>query len=64
MKRKIKEYLTLKICLSGMGTEQMLNKYAKRNWKLICSYCCGKWLIMERDKEIEVCEFCKKEKEK
>lgn len=59
-KKKIKEYLTLDVKSTGDETQDMLDKYGKKGWKLICSYVGGRWLIMERDKEIEVCDKCGK----
>ncbi len=60
MKKKIKEYLTLKVQVTCEETEEMLDKRAKNGWKLICSYAKGRWLIMGRDKTIEVCDKCGK----
>lgn len=64
MKKKIKEYLTLTVQSTGEETEEMLNERAEEGWKLICSYVRGTWLIMERDKEIQVCKECSKHTQK
>jgi len=55
----MKEYLTLTVQSTGKETEEMLNKYAKKGWVLICSYARGYWLIMEREKS-KTCKVCGK----
>lgn len=46
----MKEYKCIKICKEGYQTEEELNKLAKENWEVICSYSDnGYWLILEKD---------------
>ena len=46
------EYKCIKIELTAEETQQELNRLAKENWRLICSYALfGNWLILERDIE-------------
>ena len=53
----MKEYICFEIGQEGEDTQKMLNDYAKKGWKLICSYAkYGLWLIMER--EAKVCSKC------
>ena len=60
MKRKIKEYFVFDIYSRAQDTEDYLNKMAREGWRVVCSYAtCDKWIILERDKEIEVCDCCK-----
>jgi len=45
----MKEYKCFQICAKGYETEQLINELARHNWKIVCSYSGGSWLIMERD---------------
>lgn len=45
----MKEYKCIKICSREYETEQLINELARHNWKIVCSYYGGGWLIMERD---------------
>ena len=48
----MKEYLIFKLGVTSDDTEYLLNKYAKKGWKLVCSYAWhNKYLIMERNKK-------------
>ena len=61
-KKVVKEYLTLFVQGTSDATQDMLDKRGEQGWKLICSYSRGRYLIMERDKEIKICECCGKKK--
>jgi hypothetical protein len=50
----MKEYKVFQVSSCYEDTQAELNELAKEGWKLICSYCGGSWLIMERD--IKVCK--------
>lgn len=44
------EYICLEIRREGEDTENMLNRYAQKGWRLVCSYAYdNRWLIMERE---------------
>jgi hypothetical protein len=44
------EYVCLEIRPEGEDTENMLNIYARKGWRLVCSYASdNRWLIMERE---------------
>ena len=48
----MKEYKCIEIENEGYETQKKLNKLAKENWKLICSYAWhNHWLILERNKK-------------
>lgn len=57
-KNKMKEYYVMSICAEAEDTENKINRFALKGWKLICSYAKGNWLILERDKE--TCKSCGK----
>ena len=54
----MKEYKVIQISKDEEDTEEELNELASIGWKLVCSYCDGYWLILERDKK--VCAKCGK----
>ena len=55
----MKEYYTMSICYEAEDTEEKINKFAAKGWKLICSYARGRWLILEREKD-KPCKVCGK----
>ena len=52
------EYDLFEVSCDEDNTKADLNDWAKEGWRLICSYCGGRWLIMEREKK--VCKRCGK----
>ena len=53
------EYYCLSICSEAQDTEDKINKFAKKGWRLVCSYAfTNNWLIMEREKK--TCKECGK----
>ena len=42
------EYKVMQISPDERDTEFELNDYAKKGWRLVCSYCGGKWFVLER----------------
>ncbi|MFI5405090.1 MAG: hypothetical protein ACHQ1D_01115 [Nitrososphaerales archaeon] len=47
----MKQYKTIRTRSTGRETQEMLNDYAEAGWRLVCSYCGGHWLILEREKK-------------
>jgi len=56
----MKEYYVLSIEQQAQDTEDKINRFAKKGWKLVCSYAYGnRWLIMEREyKAPKKCKSC------
>lgn len=50
--KELKEYKCIYICEEAEDTENKLNVYASKGWKLICAYSKNNnYLIMERDRQ-------------
>jgi len=45
------EYEVVSICNEPDDTENKLNAYARKGWRVKCSYARGNWIILERLKE-------------
>lgn len=44
-----KEYEVISVCDNWEDTQNKLNDYARKGWKLVCSYARGYWFVLERE---------------
>lgn len=47
--KKMREYKCIQVERDVSDTQDKLNRLAKDNWKVVCSYAGGNWIILERD---------------
>ena len=48
------EYEVVSICNDAVDTENKLNNWARKGWKVICSYAFGRWFVLGRRRREEL----------